>query len=131
VRLDSGVYEGWTVPLEYDPMLAKLIVWHDTREHAVERMLRALGEYHIGGIESNLPLFRAILNDKRFRAGDLDTGYLDRLLREGPVTAEAPQELAPLAAQAILAGLRGQGETRKPAGEPSQWLTQGRGDQLR
>ena len=59
VRLDSGIYPGWTVPLDYDPMLAKLIVWADTREHAIERMLRALGEYHIGGIRTNISLFRA------------------------------------------------------------------------
>ena len=74
VRVDSGVYAGWNVPLDYDPMLAKLIVWHETRELAIARMLRALGEYHIGGIESNLSLFRTVLNDVAFRAGDLGYG---------------------------------------------------------
>ena len=71
VRLDSGIYPGWTVPLDYDPMLAKLIVWSDNRVHAVARMLRALGEYYVGGIRTNIPLFEAILNDPAFRAGDL------------------------------------------------------------
>src|SRR6202020_2229087 len=66
VRVDSGIYQGWTVPIEYDPMLSKLIVWSDTRERAIERMLRALSEYHGGGIKSNIELFRAILNDPAF-----------------------------------------------------------------
>ena len=81
VRLDSGIYPGWNVPLDYDPMLAKLIVWADTREHAIERMLRALGEYYVGGIRTNIPLFSVILHDPAFRAGDLHTGYLDALLK--------------------------------------------------
>src|SRR5689334_9427262 len=61
VREDSGVYEGWQVPLEYDPLLAKLIVWARTRKQAIARMQRALDEYFIGGIKTNLPLFRKIL----------------------------------------------------------------------
>ncbi len=83
VRVDSGIYQGWNVPIEYDPMLSKLIVWSDTREHAIERMLRALNEYHVGGIKSNIGLFRAILNDPAFRAGDLHTGYLDAASENG------------------------------------------------
>ena len=62
-------------------MLSKVTAWSDTREHAIERMLRALGEYHVGGIKSNIPLFHAILNDPDFRRGDLHTGYLDQLLK--------------------------------------------------
>jgi acetyl-CoA carboxylase biotin carboxylase subunit len=131
VRVDSGVYRGWNVPLDYDPMLAKLIVWHDTRAHAIARMQRALGEYHIGGIESNLPLFRTILNDPAFVAGDLDTGYLDRLLRERPfVRAAAPEELAPIAALAIARTVR-RDEGKAAEGAPTRWLSEGRGDLLR
>jgi len=131
VRVDSGVYQGFNVPLDYDPMLAKLIVWHDTREHAIHRMLRALGEYRIGGIESNIKLFRTILNDADFRAGNLDTAYLDRLLKDHPIVAETPpKELAPLAAQAILRALK---PTIKPdtVTAPSRWLAAGRADLLR
>jgi acetyl-CoA carboxylase biotin carboxylase subunit len=99
VRLDSGIYPGWTVPLDYDPMLAKLIVWSDNREHGIARMLRALGEYYVGGIKTNIPLFQAILNDSAFRAGDLHTGYLDQLL-ETPLDSETAllPELAEIAA---------------------------------
>jgi acetyl-CoA carboxylase biotin carboxylase subunit len=130
VRVDSGVYEGWNVPLDYDPMLAKLIVWHGTREHARERMLRALGEYHIGGIESNLSLFRAILNDPKFRAGDLDTGYLDRFLKASPIREDAPPELAEIAALAISTISRKDDAPRAVAA-PSRWLAAGRVELLR
>ena len=82
IRDDSGVYEGWTVPLEYDPMLSKLIAFAPTREQARRRLLRALDEYFVGGIRTNLALFRRILGDKRFIAGELSTGFLDRLLLE-------------------------------------------------
>ena len=99
VRLDSGIYPGWTVPLDYDPMLAKLIVWSDTREHSIERMLRALGEYHIGGIQSNIGLFDAILRDPDFCTGNIHTGYLDALLKRTPFAApDPPPELASIAA---------------------------------
>ncbi len=130
VRVDSGVYRGWNVPLDYDPMLAKLIVWHDTREHAIARMLRALGEYRIGGIESNLALFRTILNEPKFRAGDLNTGYLDRLLKENPLKEEAPTQLAPIAALAIAHASRKE-EQRPVASAPSRWLAAGRAELFR
>lgn len=77
VRLDSGVYCGWTVPLDFDPMLAKLAVWAGTREQAIARMQRAIGEYHVGGISTNLPFFARLLEDEEMRAGRLDTHFLD------------------------------------------------------
>jgi acetyl-CoA carboxylase biotin carboxylase subunit len=130
VRLDSGIYPGWTVPLDYDPMLAKLIVWAGTREQAIERMLRALGEYHVGGIKTNIPLFRLILNDPAFRAGDLHTGYLDDLLKT-PLDWDtpAPPELAGIAS--MIASKQKAGETAYPTtASNSRWLAEGREDLL-
>jgi len=80
IRRDSGMYEGWTVPIEYDPLLAKLIGYGENREQAISRLLRALYEYFVGGIKTNASLFRRILKDPDFRAGNIDTGFLDRLL---------------------------------------------------
>jgi len=80
IRRDSGIYEGWTVPIEYDPLLAKLIGYGSDRAQATSRLVRALNEYFVGGIKTNISLFRRILNDEEFREGRLDTGYLDRLL---------------------------------------------------
>jgi acetyl-CoA carboxylase, biotin carboxylase subunit len=80
IRRDSGMYEGWTVPIDYDPLLAKLIGYGTDREQAASRLRRALNEYFVGGIKTNISLFRRILNDDDFKAGRLDTGFLDRLL---------------------------------------------------
>src|SRR3954471_19179109 len=98
IRDDSGVYEGWTVPLEYDPMLSKLIAFAPTREQARTRLLRALDEYFVGGIRTNLGLFRRILRDNKFISGDLSTGFLDRMLAEKSTSAGANDELRKIAA---------------------------------
>ena len=80
IRRDSGMYEGWTVPIEYDPLLAKLVGYGENREQVINRLLRALYEYFVGGIKTNISLFRRILKDPDFQAGNIDTGFLDRLL---------------------------------------------------
>ena len=80
IREDCGVFEGWTVPIEYDPLLSKLITYGPTRDAAIARMQRALDEYVISGIRTNLQLFRRILADPDFRSARIDTGYLDRLM---------------------------------------------------
>jgi acetyl-CoA carboxylase biotin carboxylase subunit len=80
IREDSGMYEGWTVPTDYDPLLAKLIGYGGDRDEAIAKLQRALGEYFVGGIKTNLSLFRRILRDPDFRAARLDTGFLDRML---------------------------------------------------
>ena len=101
IREDSGIYEGWTVPLDYDPMLSKLIAHAPTRDAAIARLLRALDEYVIGGIRSNLGLFRRILSDADFKAARIDTGYLDRLLamkREADEVASGADAAAFIAA---------------------------------
>jgi acetyl-CoA carboxylase biotin carboxylase subunit len=130
VRLDSGVYPGWTVPLDYDPMLSKLIVWAATRDQAIARMQRALAEYHIGGIKTNLSLFRLILNEPSFRAGDLHTGYLDALLKTQPDFQPAPPgHVPPVAALALTQ--RKKQQSPAAAAVPSAWLAAGRAEQLR
>ncbi|MGH9496091.1 MAG: acetyl-CoA carboxylase biotin carboxylase subunit [Candidatus Sulfotelmatobacter sp.] len=82
IRLDEGVYEGWKVPLEYDPLLAKLIGYGANREEAIGRLKRALDEYFVGGIKTNISLFRRILANDEFRAARFDTGFLDRMLKQ-------------------------------------------------
>jgi acetyl-CoA carboxylase biotin carboxylase subunit len=81
VRLDSGVYEGWNVPMEYDPLLAKLIAWAPDRELATARMRRALEECVIGGIRTNREFFAGILDDEEFRAGRLSTAFLESFFK--------------------------------------------------
>ena len=129
VRLDSGVYEGWTVPLDYDPLLAKLAAWAPSREAAVERMKRALAEYTIAGIRTNRSFFSEIMDDAEFRSGRLSTAFLDeffarRNAHEPAIEAEAVAALAAVLAQ------------RKPNIAPpttptSRWLETGRESLLR
>jgi acetyl-CoA carboxylase biotin carboxylase subunit len=103
VRRDSGVYEGWQVPLEYDPLLSKLAVWAPDRTEAIARLERALGEYEIQGIQTNIPLFRRVLEHPDFVAGKLDTGFIDRVLAAGLMEEEPPSEEEEAAA--LLAAL--------------------------
>ena len=88
VRVDTGVREGSVVPLDYDPILAKLVVWAEDRPRALARLRRALAEYHIAGIATTLPLFRLLLDVPEFQEGTLHTGLLDELLARGPVQAQ-------------------------------------------
>ncbi len=103
IRRDSGMYEGWTVPMDYDPLLAKLIGYGTDREQAISRLTRALNEYFVGGIKTNISLFRRILSDPDFRAAKMDTGFLDRLLKQKK--AEAPADPKAIEVAVIAAGI--------------------------
>jgi acetyl/propionyl-CoA carboxylase alpha subunit len=90
-------------------------------------MLRALNEYQIDGIRTNIPLFESILKEPRFQAGDLHTGYLDELLKTTPLRTEpVPPEIAQVAA--LVASKR---SSPAPAAAPSRWLHSRREEQLR
>ncbi|WP_242344733.1 acetyl-CoA carboxylase biotin carboxylase subunit [Anaeromyxobacter terrae] len=78
IRDDSGVYPGWVVPQYYDPLLSKLVAWAPTRDQAIERLIRALGEYTIHGITTNVAYLAAVLDHPAFRAGAYDTGFCAR-----------------------------------------------------
>ncbi len=131
IREDSGVYEGWEVPLDYDPMLSKLITFAATREAAIDRMLGALDQYVIGGIRTNLGLFRRILEDAEFRSAAIDTGYLERLLaRPRERAAGVPVEIAAIAA--ALASRKGKPlADRETEVVESAWAVAGRREGLR
>jgi len=129
VRLDSGVYEGWTVPLDYDPLLAKLAVGAPSRATAIARMKRALADYTIAGIRTNCAFFAEIMDDAEFRAGRLSTAFLDEFFARRKVHEPALETEAVAALAAALA-------QRKPTAAPStaptsQWLQTGRETLLR
>ncbi|RZU41509.1 acetyl-CoA carboxylase biotin carboxylase subunit [Edaphobacter modestus] len=132
VREDCGVYEGWTVPLEYDPMLSKLVTYGETRQAAIARMLCALDEYVVGGIRTNIGLFRRILLDDGFRTAEIDTGYLERLLArpETKEQANVPEDVIALTA-ALFAAVRKDGAASPISVPTSRWTVAGRGEGLR
>jgi acetyl-CoA carboxylase biotin carboxylase subunit len=78
VRDDSGVYAGYTVPNLYDPMISKLSVWAPTRAEAMLRMRRALDEYVVKGITTNIRYLKRIIEHPEFQSGNYDTGFLAR-----------------------------------------------------
>lgn len=80
VRVDSGVTAGSLVPMEYDPILAKLIVWGEHREQALGRLRRALAEYVILGVVTTLPLYQHLCEDRGFSTGEVHTAYLSSVI---------------------------------------------------
>ncbi len=102
IRVDEGVYEGWTVPMDYDPLLSKLIAWGNSREETIARLRRALEEYAITGIKTNAALFRRILSEPDFLKAEIHTKWLDELLCR-PTPAMNPEYGEDAAA--ITAGL--------------------------
>ena len=101
VRVDSGVTTGVDVSVHYDPMLAKLIVWGETREHARRRALAALREFAILGIRTNIPFLIGILEHPQFVDATIDTGFLDR---EGAAIATASS--SPEIPEAAMAAIK-------------------------
>lgn len=80
VRVDSGIYEGFEVPIYYDPLIAKLLVWAPTRQNAIVRMKRALTEYDIRGIKTSIPFHILVMGHPKFVEGDYDTTFIDKVL---------------------------------------------------
>lgn len=129
VRDDSGVYEGWTVPLEYDPLLSKLVVWGRDRGEAIARLRRALDEYEVEGIKTNLALFRRLLDDPEVVSGQLDTGLIGRVLEAGRLDQQGSSEaeLAAMLAAALEVSRSPIDRTQtQPAAAGSAWKMAGR-----
>ena len=80
VRVDSGVYGGWTVPQHYDSLIAKVIVHAPTRAEAIVRMRRALDEFIVGGIRTNIALHKILLADEEVVSGEMTTRTIERIL---------------------------------------------------
>ena len=77
-RVDSRCYEGYEIPMNYDPMIGKLIVWATTREYAIERMRRVLYEYKITGLTTNIRYLRRIIDVPDFKNGNYNTHFIER-----------------------------------------------------
>jgi acetyl-CoA carboxylase, biotin carboxylase subunit len=80
VRVETHLFDGYTVPPFYDSLLAKIVVWDASRAEAIERMKRALGEFELDGLKTTTPLHLALLDDEAVRAADYHTGFLEEHL---------------------------------------------------
>ena len=136
IRDDGGVDAGYTVPVFYDSMIAKLVAWGGSRAEAVARMRRALGEYQVLGIRTTIPFFLWLMRQPEYNAGEYDTTYLDRLLasrRESfSELSDEDEQIAAIAA-AVDAYLRARGAAvgQNGAARPGFWKSAARAEALR
>jgi acetyl/propionyl-CoA carboxylase alpha subunit len=98
VRVDDGFEEGMEIPIYYDPMIAKLVTYGQTREEAIDRMIRAIGEYQITGIETTLAFGQFVMQHPAFRSGNFDTNFIEQYFRPELLDAPAPEEEQQIAA---------------------------------
>ncbi|HTS13749.1 MAG TPA: acetyl-CoA carboxylase biotin carboxylase subunit [Candidatus Limnocylindrales bacterium] len=139
IRLDEGIYAGWTVPNEYDPLLGKLIAWGADRQEAIARMKRALEEYYVTGIRTNVALFQRILDSEDFQKAEIYTRWLDDFLKPDAGAAslhgvlDSQAETAAAIALAMWQESRNRHASVASAGAPeaaqSQWKVTGRREQ--
>src|SRR6185503_9275298 len=94
IRDDSGVYEGWQVPVHYDSLLSKLVAHGADRAEALARLRRAVEEYTVLGIRTTLPFFHRVLRHPAFLAGDFDTSFIEGAFVTGAPVPDAPWEAA-------------------------------------
>jgi acetyl-CoA carboxylase biotin carboxylase subunit len=135
VRDDRGVAAGDEIPVFYDPLIAKLTVWGETRPAAIDRLRRALDEYRVAGVRTTLPFFRWLVREPAYAAGALTTTFLDEILaaRHEPFVAPTPGQIVDGAVVAAAATwMRG----RRPApasssADVSRWHLAGRRERLR
>ncbi|MEW5806931.1 MAG: acetyl-CoA carboxylase biotin carboxylase subunit [Acidobacteriota bacterium] len=129
VRDDSGIYPGYTVPVYYDPLIAKLVVWGKDRNEALQRMRRALDEYSIQGIKTTIPFHRKVLKHKDFIAGEFDTSFVEKL-NSFMLPAEGIHEIAIIGA-AIAALERRRPVSIQREAAASRWKIDGRSKALK
>jgi acetyl-CoA carboxylase biotin carboxylase subunit len=131
IRDDSGVYEGYMLPIHYDPLISKLIVWGKDREEAIARMSRALDEYVVEGVPTTVGFHRRVLRDERFRRGDLHTGFIEEMDGHRPDAGDRAhlEDLALIAAALALRAPRAL-HARGAGDAMSAWKVAGRRRQL-
>ncbi len=134
IRVDTGVYPGFEITPYYDPMIAKLIVWGETRGQAILRMRRALEEYRIVGVRTNIPFHQTMMDSHRFMAGQYDTRFVEERfsMEEMEENKQTFEETA-----AILATLVAHTETqrttqivRRAERDTSNWKWVGRWERM-
>ncbi len=131
VRVDTFIYSGYTIPRYYDSLISKVICWGETRGEALLRMRRALEEYKIVGVKTNIPLHQHLLNSHRFMGGQFDTRFLEERFQMDDEGAQRPEIAAILAT--LAAHRRGQKAAqivRRGDRDTSNWKWVGRYERM-
>lgn len=124
IRIDSGVCAGSAIPVEYDPLISKVIALGEDREQAIGRMRRALGEYKIGGVPTTLPFFEVLLSHPAFMKGDLHTHFIEEhQLIERLEKESKRSDTVPLIAAALNYFFEAQQPKSRSPGQRSLWQT--------
>jgi len=140
VRVDTGVYEGVVIPVHYDPLISKLVTYGEDREHAIQRMRRALDDYVLSGLTTNLAFHEEVLTHPDFRDGSYDTEFIPTYFESREKPEDPDADVAELAA--VLAAHRrdeklregsdeSEGAGAEQSGSGSRWKQYGRYRQLR
>ena len=118
VRDDSGVFEGFEIPIYYDPIISKLVVWGKDRSEAIARMKRALNEYVVTGVKTTIPFHIRVMNNRHFIEGSFDTNFIDKVFfKEEKERKLAHGDVAVItAAIQVFLGERERAIAQKPAG---------------
>jgi len=122
VRVDGGVYQGATVTVNYDPMVAKLVVWGRDREESLDRLRRALEEFVVKGIKTSIPFHLRVLQHEKFIEGKYDTGFIDQYMdggKGGPVVDPGESRRVAHMLAAIAAFRRDKARSERAASRPS------------
>ncbi len=125
VRVESGIYEGFEVSLYYDPLIAKLVVWGETRGETILRMRRALKEYRIMGIKTTIPFYEQLLNSTRFIGGQFDTTFVENRFTPAEEEKEHHKEAAVIVAALLAHRDRQRTVVRVASQHTSNWKRQG------
>ncbi|GAA4465795.1 acetyl-CoA carboxylase biotin carboxylase subunit [Nibrella saemangeumensis] len=126
VRVDDGFEQGMDIPIYYDPMIAKLITYGNTREEAIDKMIRAIDEYQITGVQTTLPFCRFVMEHEAFRSGQFDTHFVNHYFT--PEVLQTPENTDESELAAVLAAYLMQqqkpktnGSTATVAQQRSKW----------
>jgi acetyl/propionyl-CoA carboxylase alpha subunit len=117
VRVDDGFEEGMDIPIYYDPMIAKLVTYGQNRQEAIDRMIRAISEYQITGIENTLAFGKFVMQHPAFRSGNFDTHFVEQHFKPEYLDEAAPEAEQQLAA--VLAAYLFKQPQSKPAALPA------------
>lgn len=139
IRVDAGLYEGCEIPIFYDPIIGKLITWGANRDEAIQRMKRALSEYHISGVSTTIPFHLQVMDNEKFKRGELSTHFIEEEFSRGLKVILEEDELKMAALFAALAGYQNKKRVKSAFGgkgsrvqeKENPWKMEGRRRGLR